>query len=117
MHFNDHFSLGRECHSRNNSSIRHLYFTRTHLISFESVTKRTAHLISIDCNIKLVDDHDITVPEVIVDEDICIHARFLYFISHCWPRDCVYRNLLPRLLNRMSYLKCLRTSEDAFAHE
>jgi hypothetical protein len=99
------------------STVHHLYFTRTRIarpISFESLSKRMPNLVSIDCNFTFSLDYHTNIPQIIVDNEIFHHVRFLRFISHCWSVNCICRGFLSRLLDRMPHLQYLTTSEVDF---
>ena len=97
-------------------NVRYLYLTKTRLarpISFELLTKRMPHLISIDCNFSFAHGCGINVSPLIFDQDIFNYVRFFRFTSYCRSTDCVCFTLLPRLLDRMPRLQSLTTSVDA----
>ncbi|UJR11768.1 hypothetical protein I4U23_015950 [Adineta vaga] len=102
------------------SSVRHLYFNESygsHLISFESLTKRMPNLVSINCNLHIHHEYNISTQEIIVDEDIFCHVRFLSFEMRGNHKSCTCQKLLRHLLDRMPYLECLKTSEVDFLSE
>ncbi|CAF3351904.1 unnamed protein product [Rotaria socialis] len=101
-------------------SVRHLYFTETHLhdrcLSFEFLSKRMPYLISIDCIAPFnhASANNKIIPALIIDHGIFHHVNDLRFKSYCCDKYCDCQNVLPQLITRMPNLRSLTTFDDAF---
>ena len=101
------------------SSVRHLYFTETHLnrlISFESLAKHMPHLISINCNFSFIHPYNIDVSIIMVMETFSV--MFVFFtLYHIVNIQIVFAVIF--FLNysiEMPHLQSLTTSIDDFIH-